>query len=1362
MATLLTSATFSNTYKDDHLDSDGYYRILFNSGRTLQARELTQMQTIIQKQIERFGNNIFKEGAVVKPGGVHLNSKYEFIKLNTTTNNLPANTAALIGTSFTGQTSGVIAKIIEVVAATATDPATLYVQYTSTSSSLSSTTTPIRMLAGENIDNGSTTLTVQTTNTVANPAIGTGARFSIASGIYYTQGYFVFTEDQNKIISKYSDAPNTNVGFKVIEDVVTTADDTGLFDNQGSTPNLSAPGADRYRIRLIIAEESEIDSDENFLHIATIKKGVIYNSVESTDAYKVPNDVIAQRIFENSGNYIVKPFYVKFDEDSDSGFLQLQVSDGIAVVEGYRAARYAPTTIRIGKSTTTSTIQNEVSSADFGNYVLVSPSGNTKGLPNINTLELMNLRSATGYGGSTIGTARVRAVTEDGANYRYHLFDIIMNSGQAFRNVKSIGTSSTNYFNPVLESGKAVLKEAAKNNLLFSLPKTRPQTLTDISLATQRRFSTTTNASGEANISLSASGETFTNTGDWIFANADSDIYPGSVSVTGAGTAAATISGLPASSTNLELYAYVNKANATVRNKILTNASITATIDSDGNGTQFVPLGKADIFDVSEIVNKADSSVNYSNRFILDNGQRDNFYALGRMVLRGGSSAPGGNIHVKYRHFTHGTSGDFFAVNSYTGQVAYSQIPSHRLNNGNIINLRNVLDFRPVQDTNEQYSNTSSGARINELPQPTDLVQADVSYYLANTGKLVIDTEGILRFIQGTPSTNPNTPVKPDQTLGLYNFRLGANTLNDSDINLEKIEHKRFTMADITKLEQRVDKLERLTSFSMLELDTKNFDVLDSAGTNRTKSGFFVDNFTTQTLADTRNTDYAASIDPFRQFLRPTFSEDNVKLLYDSDASTNTIKKGDNIYLKYSEYSYIDQSLASNSIQINPFSVVVHEGVITLSPASDEWRDIEFAANKVIDGGTKLDTTQAYLWNNWQWNWGGVELDDLALGSTTNIKDESTSSQNITNVNKVVSEETVTELVGERVINVAVIPFMRSRKIFFKAQGLRPNSKVFAFFDGRSVASWVRSESFQYYSDDPVDYGNLYNRATGHPSGSTTLQTDGNGEVTGSFFIPNTSSIRFRTGKRLFKILDISVDRENEALAVARAIYMSTGYLDTVQKEYMSTRILQIEGEKSVTNKYTYSNNDGGGGGNWWSGGGDDAEDCSGNGYGNSDPSCNVSGDFGVGDVGGDPGCFLAGTMVTMADGTSKAIETIQLGERVAIGGSIFAKGEFLINDLHDYKGIKVAGSHPVLEDGVWKRVKDSVHGTPINNDTVVVYNFGTENRRLEIEGITFTDYFEASETEALEVMQDAYLENWKEITAEYRNGLEERLNNEL
>ena len=59
MATNLTKTTFDTTYKDDFTDNDNYHKILFNSGRILQARELTQAQTILQKQIERFGNNIF-------------------------------------------------------------------------------------------------------------------------------------------------------------------------------------------------------------------------------------------------------------------------------------------------------------------------------------------------------------------------------------------------------------------------------------------------------------------------------------------------------------------------------------------------------------------------------------------------------------------------------------------------------------------------------------------------------------------------------------------------------------------------------------------------------------------------------------------------------------------------------------------------------------------------------------------------------------------------------------------------------------------------------------------------------------------------------------------------------------------------------------------------------------------------------------------------------------------------------------------------------------------------------------------------------------------------------------------------------
>ena len=85
MPTTLTENLFASKYKDDYSDSAGFHRILFNPRRALQARELIQLQTIIQKEIERFGKNIFKEGSAVNPGGLVINSNYEFIKITDAT-----------------------------------------------------------------------------------------------------------------------------------------------------------------------------------------------------------------------------------------------------------------------------------------------------------------------------------------------------------------------------------------------------------------------------------------------------------------------------------------------------------------------------------------------------------------------------------------------------------------------------------------------------------------------------------------------------------------------------------------------------------------------------------------------------------------------------------------------------------------------------------------------------------------------------------------------------------------------------------------------------------------------------------------------------------------------------------------------------------------------------------------------------------------------------------------------------------------------------------------------------------------------------------------------------------------------------
>ena len=61
MPTQLTDTLLSSTYKDDFKDSNNFHRILFNSGKTLQARELTQSQTIIQKRLEEWATTFIKK-----------------------------------------------------------------------------------------------------------------------------------------------------------------------------------------------------------------------------------------------------------------------------------------------------------------------------------------------------------------------------------------------------------------------------------------------------------------------------------------------------------------------------------------------------------------------------------------------------------------------------------------------------------------------------------------------------------------------------------------------------------------------------------------------------------------------------------------------------------------------------------------------------------------------------------------------------------------------------------------------------------------------------------------------------------------------------------------------------------------------------------------------------------------------------------------------------------------------------------------------------------------------------------------------------------------------------------------------------
>jgi len=128
-----------------------------------------------------------------------------------------------------------------------------------------------------------------------------------------------------------------------------------------------------------------------------------------------------------------------------------------------------------------------------------------------------------------------------------------------------------------------------------------------------------------------------------------------------------------------------------------------------------------------------------------------------------------------------------------------------------------------------------------------------------------------------------------------------------------------------------------------------------------------------------------------------------------------------------------------------------------------------------------------------------------------------------------------------------------------------------------------------------------------------------------------------------------------------------------------------------------------------------------------------------------DDGCFVKGTPITMKDGSTKPVEEVDIGDEVMLGGFVFAAGRFLVDSIYDYDGIQVSGTHMVLEDDAWVRVKDSRKGKFISDEDTIVYIFGSENRRIMINDTIFTDYFEVTEQERLLDTGDDFFDNWRE-----------------
>ena len=136
MADLTTDLNVS-PYWDDFDETDNFHRVLYRPGRAVQVRELTQQQTILQNQINRFGEHFLTDGTIVAGCEIHFDLNYKYVKINDNDNSASPITAAELATYantiMTGGTSGVTAFVVGTQAGTqAADPNTntLYIKYT--------------------------------------------------------------------------------------------------------------------------------------------------------------------------------------------------------------------------------------------------------------------------------------------------------------------------------------------------------------------------------------------------------------------------------------------------------------------------------------------------------------------------------------------------------------------------------------------------------------------------------------------------------------------------------------------------------------------------------------------------------------------------------------------------------------------------------------------------------------------------------------------------------------------------------------------------------------------------------------------------------------------------------------------------------------------------------------------------------------------------------------------------------------------------------------------------------------------------------------------------------------------------------
>lgn len=382
-------------YFDDYDERKGFHKILFKPSYAVQARELNQLQEILQQQISRVGTHLFKQGSLVL-GQSKLNSDAQYVLLKNVDGD-PELIKKLDGVKLTQDVDGNALTATVLMAKAEGDLVLAVVRYQNSATKtvageVQNVTAFSKDLALEVADQPTTKVAVAEKGGNNEPATGPAIFLVVESGVFYIDGYFVYTPRQQTLIGwNKVKSLSAKAGFSVEKGIKTAYDDKTLFDNAAGSPNEAAVGADRFYIGLNLVTTGLEEEAADFIELVRYEDGALRVAKLNTQ-YNTLEDTLARRTYDESGDYAVHGLDIRVvdhlkddahptgfktkEEGGDDNKLAIEITAGKAYVKGYEVENLASLYLTADKARTTDSVKvatNVIQSNENGEYVYLAP-----------------------------------------------------------------------------------------------------------------------------------------------------------------------------------------------------------------------------------------------------------------------------------------------------------------------------------------------------------------------------------------------------------------------------------------------------------------------------------------------------------------------------------------------------------------------------------------------------------------------------------------------------------------------------------------------------------------------------------------------------------------------------------------------------------------------------------------------------------------------------------------------------------------------------------------------------------------------------------------------------------------------------